>query len=321
MSEPQAAEPANAASASAPLPGSERRVPGLTPALRRRARLLFRILTAISPSLAARTAAYLFVRPRARAITATEAQFLQTARARRLPTSGGTIQLYEWPGEGPAVLVVHGWISHAARLQDLIQALRAQGLRVLACDAPAHGRSSGRQADLLRYRDALATVSRACGPLAAIVAHSFGAMAAVSWLTEDAAAASVRAAVLVGLPGDMGYLLDSFILAMGLSQPVVQRLRALFLARYGRFPEQFSTRALAQAIRIPVLLVHGAEDDLVPPEHAREIAALLCAGQLHVARGLNHSAPLRDPPSVALMVSFLAEQLLRSSGARTPRVR
>ncbi|HEX4051676.1 MAG TPA: alpha/beta fold hydrolase [Steroidobacteraceae bacterium] len=311
----------DAAPAGSPSPVGERRVPGLTPTLRRQARLLFRIVAAISPSLAARIAAYLFVRPRARAISTPEAQFLQTARARRVTTAYGTIQLYEWPAAGPTVLVVHGWISHAARLQEIILSLQAQGLRVLACDAPAHGRSSGRQADLLRYREALAAVSRADGPIAGIVAHSFGAMAAVSWLAEDGAAASVRAAVLVGLPRDMGYLLESFILAVDLRQPVVTRLRRLFRARYGRHPEEFSTRELAQSIRIPVLLVHGTDDDLVPLEHAQEIVAALSAGQLHIATGLNHSAPLHDPATVALMVRFLAEQLLKSSDARTARVR
>jgi pimeloyl-ACP methyl ester carboxylesterase len=306
--------------ASTPAPAGERRVPGLTPALRRQARLLFRVLTAISPSLAARVAAYLFVRPRARPISAPEAQFLQTARARRLSTSAGTIQLYEWPAAGPTVLVVHGWISHAARLQDIIRALHTQGLRVLACDAPAHGRSSGSQVDLLRYRAALAAVSREGGPIAGIVAHSFGAMAAVSWLAEDPAAASVQAAVLVGLPRDVGYLLESFILAVDLQSGVVERLRRLFHARYGRYPEEFSARVLAQRIRIPVLLVHGADDDLVPIAHADEIVAQLSGGRLHVATGLNHSAPLRDPATVAMMVRFLAEPLLRSSDERTLRV-
>lgn len=314
MSEPGAEEPA-----SPPAATGERRVPGLTPALRRQARLLFRLLSAISASLAARVAASLFVRPRARAISAVEAQFLQSAQARRLSTSAGTIQLYEWPAEGPTVLVVHGWISHAARLQEIIRALQAQGLRVLACDAPAHGRSSGRQADLLRFRAALAAVSHEAGPIAGIIAHSFGAMAAVSWLAEDPVAHSVRAAVLVGLPRDIGYLLDSFILAVDLGKPVIEQLRRLFHTRYGRYPEEFSARALAQSIHIPVLLVHGADDDLVPIAHADEILAALSAGRLHIATGLNHSAPLRDPASIAMMVDFLGEQLLRSSDARTLR--
>jgi alpha-beta hydrolase superfamily lysophospholipase len=307
-----AVEPPAAAAAAA-----ERRVPGLTPTLRQRARLLFRVLSAISPSLAARLAAFVFVRPRSRPISAAEAQFLRTARTQRLTTPDGVIQLYEWPAPGPAVLVVHGWISHAAHLQEIIQALQAQGLRVVACDAPAHGRSSGSQADLLRYRAALAAASRACGPIAGVIAHSFGAMAAVSWLAEDPAATSVQAAVLVGLPRDVGYLLESFILAVRLPAAVVERLRGLFHARFGRYPEEFSASALARAIRIPVLLVQGAEDDLVPVEHAHEIVSQLSGGRLHVAAGLNHSAPLHDPATVAMMVGFLADQIVRSSGVQT----
>jgi alpha-beta hydrolase superfamily lysophospholipase len=295
----------------------ERRVPGLSPTMRRRLRTLFRWMTAASPTLAARVAAHYFVRPRSRPITAAESQFLLSAHSRRLSTADGEIQLYEWPGQGPTVLVMHGWISHAGRLQALIEALRARGLHVLACDAPAHGRSGGRQADLHRYRAAIGAASRACGPIAAILAHSFGAMATVSWLAEDPAAASVRATVLVGLPRDVGYLFESYVIVLGLREDVVTQLRALFRERYGRHPEEFSARTLAQLIRIPVLLVHGADDDLVPIEHADEVVEEFAGGQLHIAAGLNHSGPLRDPATVTMMVRFVAEQLLRSSDAQT----
>ncbi len=288
--------------------------------MRRRVRILFRGLTALSPALAARVAAYFFVRPRSRPVTASESQFLSSAHARRLVTPEGGIQLYEWPANGPTVLVVHGWISHAGRLQPLIEALRAQGLHVLAFDAPAHGRSGGRQADLYRYRAAISTVSRTYGPIGAVVAHSFGALATVSWLAEDPAAASVRAAVLVGLPRDVGYLFESYTIVLGLRQDVVTRLRRLFRDRYGRFPEEFSALTLAQSIRIPVLLLHGAEDDLVPVTHADEIVEELAGGQLHVVPELNHSAPLRDPATVALMARYLADRL-KSSDVQTAPAR
>ena len=286
-----------------------RNVPGLTPARQRRMRSVFRLLSALSPALSARFAARLFITPRTRRISEQDAGFLATAASRRLPTPHGDVQIYEWPGEGPAVLVLHGWISYAGQLGPIIEGLRAHGLRVVAFDAPAHGRSGGRQADLYSFRDALAAVSSACAPAGAILAHSFGAITAASWLAEDAAAAHLRAAVLVGLPRDIGYLFESFTMAMGLSTDVIERVRALFRARYGGYPEDYSAPALAQRIHIPVLLVHGGADEYIPAAHAEEVALQLRDGHIQVIAGLSHSAPLRDPHTMALMAEFISARL------------
>lgn len=293
-----------------------RSIPGLSSAGERRLRALFRTLTAISPKLAARVAAYAFTLPLARSLSPADHAFLASARSQRLQTPAGGVQVYEWDGANPAVLVVHGWISHAARLQPVIDALRARGLRVVAFDAPAHGRSEGRRADLQSFLDALEAVSRACGPIGGIFAHSFGAISAATWLAESGAA-PLQAAVLVGLPRDVGYLFESFTITLGLTAPVVMRLRALFRARYGRNPEDFSAQRLADRIRVPVLLVHGANDELVPVEHSASMARQLPDARLHVVPELNHSAPLRDAPTVALMADFLS-LALRSSRGQTP---
>jgi alpha-beta hydrolase superfamily lysophospholipase len=294
----------------------ERSIPGLTPGRQQRLRTLFRVLSRISPALAARLAAYAFTLPLARSLRAQDDAFLATARSHRLQTQAGAVQVYEWQGRDPAVLVLHGWISHAARLQPVIDALRTHGLRVVAFDAPAHGRSAGRRADLHAFLAALQAVSRDCAPIGAVLAHSFGAITAATWLAESGAA-PLQAAVLVGLPRDVGYLFDSFTITLALSAPVVQRLRALFRVRYGRDPEDYSAQALASRIRVPVLLVHGANDELVPVAHSATMAQLLEHARLHVVPELNHSAPLRDPPTVALMADFIAGAL-RSSRERMP---
>ena len=287
--------------------GAESRtIPGLTPARKRRVRQLFRLLTAIHPALAARVAARAFTTPRARPLEAEELRFLASANAFRIAGAHGITQVYEWPGHGPAILVVHGWVSHAARLRSLIEALTRRGLRVVAFDAPAHGRSSGRRADLHSFSAALAAVSAACAPVGGIIAHSFGALTAASWLAEEPSARSVRAAVLVGLPRDVGYLFESFTLALALQPRVIARVRALFLARYGRAPEDYSAVRLAQQIRLPVLLVHGGADEFVPPDHSEDVALALLDGRVHRVPGFNHSAPLRDPATIDLIVDFIA---------------
>jgi pimeloyl-ACP methyl ester carboxylesterase len=286
-----------------------RNIPGLTPARQRRIRTVFRLLSALSPALSARFAERLFITPRTRRVSHQDAGFLSTAAGRRLPTPHGDVQIYEWPGAGPAVLVLHGWISYAGQLSSIIEGLLAHGMRVVAFDAPAHGRSGGRQADLASFRDALAAVSSACAPAGAILAHSFGAITAAGWLAEDPAAARLRAAVLVGLPRDIGYLFESFTMAMALRADVVQRLRALFRARYGGEPEDYAAPALARRIHIPVLLVHGEADEYIPASHAEEVALQLRDGHIQVIAGLSHSAPLRDPDTIELMARFISERL------------
>lgn len=299
----------------------ERNVPGITPALRARLRWLFRVLGALSTTLAAHVALHLFTTPRRRPVDARELAFLATARQRTLATSRGTIQCYEWPAAGPRVLVVHGWISHAARLADVIRALHAQGLHVVAFDAPAHGRSSGQRADIRAFQAALAAAESTYGPLAGVLAHSFGALSTAAWLAGDAqppdpalpAAARVlprmRAAVLVGMPRDVNYLLESFSSVAALDTRIVARMRALMHARYGAWPEQFSARELATHIRIPVLLVHGGADEFVPTAHSAEVAESLVNGSVQVVEDLRHSAPLRDPQCLAQMAGFLLARL------------
>lgn len=293
---------------------TERTVPGLRPAARARAQWLFRVLSRLSPALAARLAMRLFLTPLSRRVEPREAQFLATARALEFATPRGRLQAYEWPappGAGPtapAVLVVHGWISHAARLEEVIRALSARGFRVVAFDGPAHGRSSGTQADLQAFRDAINTVIAACGPVQGVVAHSFGALTTAIWLAEDPVT-TVRAAVLVGMMRDVGYMFESYTMTVGLNDEVLARLRALFRARYGGYPEDFATAAWASRLHLPVLLVHGALDELVPAAHATEIRGQLRDGELLIAPDLGHSEPLREPATVARIADFLAARL------------
>lgn len=292
-------------------PGSpaypDRNVPGLTPELKQKIRGLFRALSWISPALAARLAARLFLTPRARRLSPEDQQFLASARRHQLHTARGPIQAYEWPASGPTVLVVHGWISHTARLADLIRALCERGLRVIGLDAPAHGLSPGRQADYYLFRDAIETVNRTLGPANCCVAHSFGALTTALWLADGAS--GCRRAVLVGTPRDAAYMFEAFCGATALRADVVERMRTLFQRRYGHAPEYYSVIEGAPRLRLPVLLVHGAADEFIPPEHSEQIAARLPDGQLLLVAGLNHSAPLRDPATIAHMTDFLASHV------------
>jgi pimeloyl-ACP methyl ester carboxylesterase len=210
---------------------------------------MFRVLGALSPAWAARVALRLFITPMARPVSAEEATFLATARTGSLPTTHGLIATHEWPAAGPTVLIVHGWISHTGRLRHTISALHACGYRIIAIDLPGHGRSGGRYADLQAVRDTLEQVNATLGPAAAVLAHSYGALAVSVWLAEQAPN-GIRAAVLIGMPRDVGYILESFTIAMALKPRVIEQLRALFRQRYGEWPEFYEAGALAAQIKV-----------------------------------------------------------------------
>ena len=155
----------------------------------------------------------------------------------------------------------------------------------------------------------MAAVSHRYGPFAAVLGHSFGALTTVNWLALSAEAASVRAAVLIGVPRDAGYLFDAFTNIVALPPAVIARVRRRFRRRYGVEPERYCALECAQRVELPVLLLHGSADELVPPAHSVEVAAGFTRGRLLVIPGFSHGAPLRDRDTVRVMSDFIAGHL------------
>src|SRR5690349_395790 len=60
---------------------------------------------------------------------------------------GGGLAATAW-GEGPPVLLVHGWAGRGTQLGEFVAPLVAAQRRVVALDAPAHGDSPGTQTNV-----------------------------------------------------------------------------------------------------------------------------------------------------------------------------
>jgi pimeloyl-ACP methyl ester carboxylesterase len=263
----------------------------------------------LSPALAARIALDRFMKPAHRALDAVDAPLLATARLRRIDLDGLPLQLYEW---GPraavaprSVLLMHGWGSHAPRWSAFAQGIVDRGWRAVAFDAPAHGRSGGSRSSLWQFRAALDAVIDAAGPIDAAIAHSLGALALATRLADTAATPPLRAAVLVSLPPDLGYLLDSFLQLLDADAAFAARVHALFTQRFGRPASTFDSLGLSAQIHVPTLLVHDRDDAVTPVAHAERLAPLLPQGALYVTQGFGHSGMLRDAATVGAALGFL----------------
>lgn len=95
------------------------------------------------------------------------------AQAERITLRFGLSAL-RW-GSGPAVLLMHGWEGRPTQFAELIKALVNAGYGVVALDAPAHGRSPGREANVVLFARALLEAASELPPLKAVIGHSMGA--------------------------------------------------------------------------------------------------------------------------------------------------
>jgi pimeloyl-ACP methyl ester carboxylesterase len=281
------------------------RMPHVSPQRLRRLQRMFSVIQAISPRLAAHAALTLFITPMRRKSDAVDTQWQTLARNHSVVAGTSRVHVHEW-GVGPrTVVILHGWGSHAPRYSTLAQSLVSAGWRVLAIDAPGHGRSPGRTSSLPQFISALDTVIRKFGPVEALVGHSLGGLAVALWLAQSGQA-GIRHVVLISTPLDAGFLVDNFVAMLGLGGATTRHLMARFTSRFQKGPEAWSAGAIAAGIGAPVLLIHDHDDDVVPFAHSQQLLKVLPQARLHETTGLGHSGMLRDAAAVSVITRELS---------------
>src|SRR5262249_45134163 len=152
--------------------------------------------------------------------TARENEVLGCGVRSVVPGRCGGIALWQW-GDGPRVLLAHGWGSHAGRLTPFVPGLLAAGVGGVALDAPGPRAAPGRFASLPEFVDAFRLVAAAVSPVA-FVGHSLGAAACALGLRSGIGG---RAAVLLSAPADPAAYTRRYARWMRLSPAVTEDMR------------------------------------------------------------------------------------------------
>ncbi|HKQ64577.1 MAG TPA: alpha/beta hydrolase [Methylomirabilota bacterium] len=276
-------------------------------------RTAHRVLSAAAPALAARRAARLFTTPPPVRRPSAEIDLLGTARARPMHVGGRRVETYTW-GAGPAVLLVHGWGGRGAQLGSFVGPLVARGFSVVAFDAPGHGASELGTVTIPEITDAIRAVADSRGPLAALIAHSIGATAAVRALWDGLDAGAV---VLVGPSADLTTPALRFSETLGFSRDVRERMHRVIEERVGRSWSVFDALELAPGLTVPALVVHDRGDAEVPWQHGAALARAWRGSEMLMTEGLGHRRILRDPDVVAAAVAFVAARTAERGIAAT----
>jgi pimeloyl-ACP methyl ester carboxylesterase len=257
--------------------------------------------------VAARWAEAIFCRPPRNEPRPNEEAFLATGIRHTVQCDDHDLAVWSW-GQGPVVVLAHGWGSRSGRFAALALALADAGFRVILFDAPAHGESMGSQASLPQFARALRAVADAVGPVYGLVGHSLGG-AAVS--LAMGAGLRVNRAVLLAPPADVVLFSHAFAQHLRIPLRAHEAMRRNLESRLQIRWEELHIPSLARSMSAPALIVHDRDDEDVPYAHGEEIARAWPGAEFMPTSGLGHRSMVRDPEVIRRTTAFLTAGLSR----------
>ncbi|MGY2293129.1 alpha/beta fold hydrolase [Pseudomonas sp. SDO528_S397] len=221
------------------------------------------------------------------------------AQAERLTLRFGLSAL-RW-GEGPAVLLMHGWEGRPTQFASLIAPLVQAGYSVIALDGPAHGQSPGREAHVLLFARAMLEAAAELPPLHAVIGHSMGGASAML-----AVQLGLRTEALVSIAAPSRFLdvLGGFARMMGLPS----RARSAFIqeVEYSLGMPLKHLDVAHYQLTIPGLIVHAEDDTFISANAAQVIHEAWFDSRLLRLEHGGHHRVLADPRVIDAVLSLLA---------------
>jgi len=263
-----------------------------------------------------------------------------------LDGSGGVrLHRRSWRSSDPraALLLVHGYAEHAGRYDHVGQWFAARGFAVHGYDQRGHGRSGGRVCHVDRFDEYLDDLARMLAAVRAeepgrpvfLVGHSMGGLVTAAFLRERhpdvsgavlsgpalalpdafprwrvwASRAMRRVAPRLALPSGIdpeGLSRDPQVVRLYREDPLVHSTMTCSLAMELLAALQRTAGGGAE-VRVPVLILHGAEDRLCHVDGSREFAKGLTApgSDLRVYPELYHEI-FNEPEQETVFADALA---------------
>jgi pimeloyl-ACP methyl ester carboxylesterase len=268
-------------------------------------RTKFKLLTAISKKKAAAKAFELFCTPQYRNKKKLPPVF---EKAEKLYLTVEGIKIRGWRFNHPAerkVLIIHGFESSAISFDRYIRPLVKKGYEVLAFDAPAHGRSGGKQITAPLYKGTILQINKQFGPVQSYMAHSFGGLAVSLALEEISHTADYRL-VLIAPATETVTALNSFFQFLKLDPALRSEMDKLIIRLGGNSPSYYSVKRAMKNIIVKVLWIHDEEDNITPLADALKVKEENYPHlEFVITKGLGHRRIYRDNKVTKTIIDFL----------------
>ncbi|MFN4764000.1 alpha/beta fold hydrolase [Gillisia sp. Q332] len=263
-----------------------------------------KILTKISPFLASRFAAQLFLTPFKYPLPEREKEMDEKAEQRSILVKAinRKIIVYIY-GEGTKkVLLVHGWSGRGTQMSVLAKQLVKKGCTVISFDAPAHGKAPGRMSMMPYFIESIHELAKDYGPFDSAIGHSLGGMSLLRALKEGF---SLKKLVIIGTANSVTHITREFARNMKLNDSVAEKMKSYFDKKFGENMDVYSGALSAESVKIPTLVVHDKDDIDVDVSSAYEISEKLMNSELFLTEGLGHRKVLGNPKVINKITTFV----------------
>lgn len=213
-------------------------------------------------------------------------------------------KLARWTlGQGPRVVLVHGWNSRGAHLLGFARPLVAAGFSVTLFDLPAHGDSGGHAASVVHAGRALRAIADDIGDVHGVIGHSMGSAAA---LLAFAHGLHVKRSVHLAGPSSLTPMVKGQAAMHGLGPADAAAFAGWVEGFIGTRMGCVDLERLKGGLRHPGLIVHDPEDRTVPFAAATALHAAWPGSQLDRLAGLGHRRLLADAGVIDRATAFIA---------------
>jgi pimeloyl-ACP methyl ester carboxylesterase len=208
-------------------------------------------------------------------------------------------------GDGPTVLLAHGWESQRTHWGAFVSPLVEAGFRAVAVDAPAHGESPGQMTNVVEYARALVQIGLQIGPLAGVLAHSFGAGATPIALHRGLEA---NRAVLISGPSSLASVVERWGRHHGIAEEEIPRFIQQVENEIGEPMADLDLPHTVAGLSTPALIVHDRNDKEIPVEDGLALAAAWPGARTLITQSYGHRRIMIAPEVVSAILAYLTER-------------
>ena len=263
----------------------------------------FKIGGLVAPKLTGCAAYKLWIRPPRFKTPKSETRAESSAKIKYHPIGDKSIATYRWGQAGPTILLVHGWSGRGTQLGPFAEALVDSGFRVISFDAPAHGKSSGKQTNIYEIAETISALDKLYGPFESVVTHSFGGPCLAIAMRNGLQTTRV---VNISPPSKTVGLVKKFTDTLTIPSNVENELILCIEKNFGEDVwRDSSMENNVQNLDVPALVIHDVDDVDVPWHEGQSVAKAWNEVRFIKTSKLGHRRILRDPTTIKTTVDFI----------------